>query len=125
MKPSTQEQLSYSPPKQQFKSYDGENNNAKDEEANTSEIGENDVLCGRGGLTNSHIGNKHYRQVVADYQHEYLDAKKANKITIAKQIVSIIKENGGRFLTRSADRKSWVPVSDKKAQEKTSQALRE
>lgn len=90
-----------------------------------SDIGEHDVLCGRGGLTNSHVGNKHFRQVVADHQAEYLKARKRDKIIIAQRIVAVIKENGGRFLKRSADGESWVAVSDKKAQEKTSQALRE
>lgn len=94
------------------------------EEGNPSAINEHDVLCGRGGLTNSHIGNKHYRHIVADHQEEYLKARKRDKILIAQRIVEIVKENGGRFLKRAGER-NWVPVSDKKAQEKTSQALRE
>ena len=125
MKPSSHKYLSYSPLDEHFKNYYGENEPANEEEANTSEIGEHDVLCGRGGLTNSQIGNKHYRQIVADHQNEYLNARKRDKITIAKRIVAIVQENGGRFLKRSNDGESWVPVSDKKAQEKTSQALRE
>jgi len=125
MKPSSHKYLSYSPLEEEFKNFYGENESAENEDANTSEIGEHDVLCGRGGLTNSHIGNKHYRQIVADHQNEYLNARKRDKIIIAKRIVSIVQENGGRFLKRSNDGESWVPVSDKKAQEKTSQALRE
>lgn len=121
----TQDQLSTHYDEQHIKSYCSENEPAKGRDANTSDIGENDVLCGRGGLTNSHIGNKHYRQIVSDHQNEYLNARKRDKIIIAKRIVSIVQENGGRFLKRSADGESWVPVSDKKAQEKTSQALRE
>jgi len=90
-----------------------------------SEINPNDVLCGRGGLTNSHVGNKRYRYVVAEYQQEYLKARKNEKKDIARRIVARIKENGGRFLKRSADSIVWSEVTEKKAVEKTSQALRE
>lgn len=88
-------------------------------------INPNDVLCGRGGLTNSHIGNKKYRYIVAEHQLEYLRARKNDKRTIARAVVSRIRENGGRFLQRSSDSDVWVVVSDKRATEKTSQALRE
>ena len=132
MKPTTQEQLSCFAIQQQHAKSLPLNQVAADTpvraaDANTasSEIAENDVLCGRGGLTNSHIGNKHYRQIVQDHQAEYLKARKRDKITIAQRIVAIIHDNGGRFLKRSADGESWVLVTDKKAQEKTSQALRE
>ena len=80
---------------------------------------------GRGGATNNHIGNKRFRTLVAGYQREYLVARKKDKALIAGKIVSIIKENGGRFLKRSTDSNVWVEVTDKKATEKTSQALRE
>lgn len=84
-----------------------------------------DVLCGRGGLTNSHVGNKNFRKVVAEYQQEYLVAKKKEKKEIAKRIVNRIQHAGGRFLKRSADSHVWSEVTEKKALEKTSQALRE
>ena len=130
MKPASQDQLNQVAFGEHLKSYYNSRLLSETrQEANTdnlsSEIGEHDVLCGRGGLTNSHIGNKHYRQIVADHQGEYLKARKRDKIIIAQRIVSIVKGNGGRFLKRSADGESWVAVSDKKAQEKTSQALRE
>ena len=80
---------------------------------------------GRGGATNNHIGNKRFRTIVAGYQREYLVARKKDKALIAGKIVSIVKENGGRFLKRSTESNVWVEVTDKKATEKTSQALRE
>ena len=64
-------------------------------------IGENDVLCGRGGATNNHPGNKKFRAIVADHMSEYLAAKKKDKIVIARRIVAQIRANGGRFLKRS------------------------
>jgi hypothetical protein len=88
-------------------------------------INPNDVLCGRGGLTNSHTGNKKYRLIVAEHQLEYLRARKNDKRSIAKTVVSRIREDGGRFLQRSSDSSLWTIVPDTKAIGKTSQALRE
>jgi hypothetical protein len=89
------------------------------------EINPNDVLCGRGGLTNSHAGNKRFRDVVAEYQLEYLKARKNDKKGIARKIVSHIGDNGGRFLQRGTSSNVWSIASEKRALEKTSQALRE
>jgi hypothetical protein len=91
----------------------------------TANIGSNDVLCGRGGATNNHLGNKRFRAIVVEYQYEYLEAKKKEKAVIARQIVERIKKSGGRFLKRDATSDVWVEVTPKKATEKTSQALRE
>ena len=88
-------------------------------------IGSNDVLCGRGGATNNHPGNKRFRAIVAHHMPEYLAARKKEKAVIARQIVDHIKKQGGRFLKRSDGNNTWIEVSDKKATEKTSQALRE
>ncbi|KAG7352341.1 hypothetical protein IV203_008389 [Nitzschia inconspicua] len=91
----------------------------------TDAINGYDVLLGRGGLTNSHIGNKHFRCVVAEHQPEYLIARKNEKKEIAKRIVDCIHARGGRFLKRTADSEVWSEVTTKKALEKTSQSLRE
>lgn len=90
-----------------------------------NQINVDDVLCGRGGATNNHVGNKKFRLIVAQYQEVYLQAKKKEKAGIAKQIVERIRNNGGRFLKRDAANNTWVEVPPKKATEKTSQALRE
>lgn len=96
------------------------NNNDK-----STTIGPNDVLLGRGGLTNCHDGNRRFRTIVVDHQPEYLGARKKEKAVIARRIVAIIHSNGGRFLKRADDCDAWVEVPDKRAREKTSQALRE
>lgn len=87
----------------------------------------NDVLCGRGGATNNHSGNRKFRKLVASHQEVYLNAKKRDKKTIANLIVERIRQDGGRFLKREevGGVQSWVEVPSKKACEKTSQALRE
>jgi hypothetical protein len=89
-------------------------------------IAENDVLSGRGGATNNHPGNRSFRSIVTDHMPEYLAARKKEKAVIARCIVNQIKADGGRFLKRASNSDdAWVELSDKKAADKTSQALRE
>lgn len=87
-------------------------------------VGDDDVLCGRGGGTNYHIGNVRFRAVIAEHQREYLAAKRPDKERIAQVIVNIIQERGGRFLQKD-ESGTWQEVDDKKAIAKSSQALRE
>jgi len=96
----------------------------------TSPISINDVLCGRGGLTNHHPGNIFFRKLVRHYQESYLLATKRDKAGVAKGIVDTIRslQPPGRFLKKARDVSAngvWVEIGDRKAREKTSQALRE
>lgn len=91
----------------------------------TASIGPHDVLCGRGGATNNHEGNRRFRSIVVEHQTEYLRARKMEKVVIARQIVEAVHNNGGRFLKRSKAADTWVEVPTKQAIAKTSQALRE
>lgn len=88
-------------------------------------VNNNDVLMGRGGITNSHVGNIRYRQLVQGFQINYLKLPKMKKSSIAKTIVEMIHSRGGRFLMQIHEKKHWVEVEDIRAREKTSQALRE
>jgi hypothetical protein len=78
--------------------------------------------------------------LVAQQMPAYLRAAKKDKVKIARHIVSIIQSQGGRFLKRRSDATTpttvdsasssgedgyWIPVTDQRAREKTSQALRE
>ena len=90
----------------------------------------NDVLSGRGGATNSHSGNRAFRSLVKDYQPKYLAAKKADKPSVASQVVEEIRRRGGRFLRRcegldASGQVYWLDIGDERAREKTCQALRE
>ena len=91
----------------------------------TASIGPHDVLCGRGGATNNHEGNRRFRSIVVEHQSEYLTARKMEKAVIARQIVEAVHNNGGRYLKRSKTADTWVEVPLKQATAKTSQALRE
>ena len=86
-----------------------------------------DILCGRGGLTNHHKGNKRFRDIVALHRPDYVRAPKIQKPSVARVIVRAIRNGDppGRFLKKDATTCKWFDVGDKKAAEKTSQALRE
>lgn len=86
---------------------------------------ENDVLCGRGGGTNSQTGNRRFRALVRDFQPTYLMAKRREKPRMARSVVLIVRNRGGRFLRRDDTDGRLYEVGDEKAEAKTSQALRE
>ena len=86
---------------------------------------ESDVLCGRGGAALRHPGNQTYRRLVNLNKGLYITCLKTEKLKISRSIVAAIREQEGRFLERDAKKQTWYDIGDKKAIEKTSQALRE
>ncbi|KAL7539248.1 hypothetical protein ACHAWF_006351 [Thalassiosira exigua] len=102
-------------------------------------VDDNDIICGRGGLALKHPGNMAYRKIVGLNKELYATCLKTEKLRISKSIVAAIREIKGRFLERedgkiptSLDEKdaegnpvTWKDIGDKRAVEKTSQALRE
>lgn len=86
---------------------------------------ETDVLCGRGGAALRHPGNQTYRRLVNLNKSLYITCLKTEKLKISRSIVAAIREQQGRFLERDSKRQTWYDIGDKKAIEKTSQALRE
>jgi hypothetical protein len=90
---------------------------------------ENDVLCGRGGSINSHLGNENFRLLVEKRKRVYLTARfKREKRLIASSICIEIRQMDppGRFLAKKGGKDGhWYDIGDEKARDKTSQALRE
>jgi len=93
-----------------------------------------DVLCGRGGGINNHIGNVNFRKMINDRKQEYSVARnKAEKSAIAQEVIDAVWAAGGRFLQRAEKAELgtvgtegiWVEVELEKAIAKTGQALRE
>lgn len=84
-----------------------------------------DVLCGRGGGTLRHSGNKKYRSLIKSSKPAYLISSKNEKTAISRSIVAAVRQANGRFLERSKDMRFYYDIGDTKATEKTSQALRE
>lgn len=88
---------------------------------------ENDVMYGRGGGTNHHPGNKRYRKMVEERKEKYVSSKRLDKPLVALEIIREWRAQlpPGRFLKHNESTGKWDDVGDKKAREKTSQALRE
>ena len=98
-----------------------------------------DIICGRGGLALKHPGNAAYRKIVGVNKEIYATCLKTEKLRISKSIVAAIREIHGRFLEGEDGKVSttlndkdangnpvtWRDIGDKRAIEKTSQALRE
>jgi len=88
---------------------------------------DHDVLCGRGGLIYKHVGNYTFRYLVLFNKNAYCSSRKADKIKIARSLVKAIRGQTppGRFLKQDPETGLWHDIGDKRAIEKTSQALRE
>jgi len=95
--------------------------------ADIREPHKNDVLCGRGGGAQNHVGNYQYRRLVNDSKMRYLTASKKLKPIVAREVVANIyrMEPPGRFLELSTTTGSFFDIGEAKSTQKVSQALRE
>ncbi|EJK56633.1 hypothetical protein THAOC_23441, partial [Thalassiosira oceanica] len=84
-----------------------------------------DVLSGRGQGVQRHEGNVKYRHLVYVNKGVYAQCPRQDKVKISRGIVRAIRELGGRFLELDERTSVYSDIGDKKAIEKTSQALRE
>lgn len=86
-----------------------------------------DIICGRGGYANIHIGNLNYRELVEHNKLLYVANAKSRKVIVSKSIVKAIYSQNppGRFLEKDKHRNQWIVLDEKRAIAKTSQALRE
>lgn len=93
------------------------------------EPGDRDVLCGRGGFINKHVGNIVYRKVVDYNKAIYKQVPKRHRILVSQSIVQTIEKHGGRFLQpvsgQGRKNQTWTCIQFRRAVQKTSQALRE
>ena len=94
------------------------------------EPSDRDVLMGRGGRVNKHVGNIVYRKVVDYNKAIYKQVPKRHRILVSQSIVQTIEKHGGRFLqhvTGHGNRRqqTWKCIQFRRAVQKTSQALRE
>lgn len=85
-----------------------------------------DVLCGRGGATNSHTGNRKFRKIVASHRESYLRAKKRDKPAYAQHVLELVRNQSRskpcRFLKKDLNSGVWYDIGDEKAREKVAQA---
>jgi hypothetical protein len=86
--------------------------------------GRTDVLCGRGGGINNHVGNIAFRELVNTEKYDYnLARDKMEKGVIAERVIGWVKERGGSFLSK--ENGMWVEIDHQRELAKTAQALRE
>lgn len=83
-----------------------------------------DVLCGRGGLSNKHFGNRLFRRLVGANQEAYHNATNpSHKQFLVMSIIQAIQGRNGQFIKQRDG--VWSEISPREAFVKTSQALRE
>jgi hypothetical protein len=81
----------------------------------------NDILCGRGGSSNRHLGNIHFRELVAANKSIYVGLTKKQKMLVARKIVDAIHNTNGRFLSKDLDTGLFYDIGLPRSLEKTSQ----
>lgn len=88
---------------------------------------DHDVLSGRGNFVNYHAGNEHFRALVRKHKVAYVACPKPQKGKFSRMIVDEIRNRNppGRFLKQDPNTKLWHDIGEKKALDKTRQALRE
>lgn len=87
--------------------------------------GELDVLFGRGKSSQDHPGTKKMRRMSDLHRSIYDRADRDDKTEITRNIVKIIKAEGGRFLKFDKQTSGWVEVSDDLARKKVAHAMRD
>jgi hypothetical protein len=85
-----------------------------------------DVLLGRGGRSNHHVGNKRYREEVKNLRSWYnsIGDNKDEKTALSQCLVDYVHGYEGRFLEKDKTG-AWYEVPNIVARRKASQALRE
>ncbi|CAB9529942.1 expressed unknown protein [Seminavis robusta] len=85
----------------------------------------NDVLCGRGKESFNHVGNRKFRDIVANVIPGYITATaRSVKSDIVMSIVRRVHENGGRFLKQD-DNEVWYVMKPSQCREKVGHAIRD
>jgi hypothetical protein len=94
-------------------------NSAKEEMTRTTELKVQDVICSSKKRLQStihspcHPGNARLRVLAQMNASTYIDADKATKIKIARRVVNIVNECGGRFLLFDGD--TWCTTNEIRA----------
>ena len=82
----------------------------------------NDVLCGKGGPNQNSPGNMKLKATVDELLPMYNSLEKEDKIELARQVLAVVKESGGRFLSKESD--VWMVIDDKIARSKIATLFR-
>ena len=83
-----------------------------------------DVLLGRGRISNKHIGNKKFHDEVRNLSRWYQTSKSNEKAQLSKCLVNYVHSYGGRFLKMDDSKNQWFIVTNQSACRKASGSLR-
>ena len=83
-----------------------------------------DVLSGRGRFVQYHIGNVHFRHLIAERESEYENCEDqlGAKGLVADKVIVEIQSSGGRFL--KDDGVGWVLLGESAVHDKVTMAFR-
>ncbi|CAB9510724.1 expressed unknown protein [Seminavis robusta] len=100
---------------------------AQNQTTMTITVHDNDILMGRGGKNNMHIGNEKLRQLARAKASKYIKADKREKSLMSLDLVAQVHAMtpAGRFLKRDPVSMNWQLVPSELAREKASQCLRD
>lgn len=84
--------------------------------------GNNDVLHGRGRLSQLHVGNIRFRLLIDQHQESYDAASRIEKTRMAAALVKLVKSKNGRFLKEEGS--AWVEVEDSVSRIKVANCFR-
>lgn len=91
-----------------------------------TEIEATDVLCGRGKTSFNHIGNRRFRDIIANSVEDYHTAKsRLEKSMVVHRIVEQVKKVKGRFLKQDRFSGRWYELDERQAKEKVGHAIRD
>jgi hypothetical protein len=83
-----------------------------------------DVLCGRDKLSYAHVGNKRFRHIIVMNREVYQTGPSKNKTSITCDIITMVREYGGRFLKLDETTGEFQELSEHYIRDKVSHALR-
>lgn len=88
--------------------------------------GHMDIMMGRGRHKNNRPGNDKLKKLLESYQEMYEVGDRLKKTVLVEIIISIMRKQGSRFLTRYRESTHglWVEVSRDKARDKVSHDFR-
>jgi hypothetical protein len=84
-----------------------------------------DVIFGRGNGASSWPGNVAFRHTVWKYREQYMNARRRHKREIGRIVMLEMRRLNGRFLIIDPKTGSYHEVSEKRAEDKACQSLRE
>ena len=84
-----------------------------------------DVICTKRRITRGHPGNMSYDSIIQKSRDRYQACQlRGDKTRITDEVITLIKNSGGRFVKYYAEAKMWTEISTALEREKVSHALR-